>query len=237
MTEPDQKASGPVLREFLSYLRHPQLTAPSGLRSLAAWRGLGLLALLQLAVMLCVILPLVMGWSSMFDLTGPSAFDAVPQGLLLPLTVVVAPLGEELLFRGWLSGRLRALWLLLCAAAALAVLLKMGGGAASPIMLLALGGALIAAPIGWFLLRRRLDPPRWFKAAFPAIFYLVVAGFALMHLTNYAAVSALMIPLVLPQAWIGLMLGYIRMRIGLTGAILTHMLSNAVMLALGPLFG
>ena len=95
---------------------------------------------------------------------------------------------------------------------------------------------ILAAPVGWFLLRKR-PAPGWFAKLFPWIFYLVLAAFALMHLMNYPRLSLLMLPMVLPQAWIGLMLGYTRMRIGLPGSMLMHMLSNGTVLAFAALAG
>jgi len=225
-----------ILRELPAYLHRPQLTAPAGLRKADAWRQLALLIAFETVVLMLVVLPLVLAWKNAFGLPDPTAFDKLPKGWLLPLALVAAPLGEEMIFRGWLTGRVRALWLLGCALAIA------GLGYASTIGMapLAVGFAalavLIAAPVGWFVLRKR-GVPRWFSAGFPAIFYLVLTGFALMHLMNYPRFSLLMIPLVLPQAWIGLMLGYTRMRIGLPGSMLMHMLSNGTVLAFAALAG
>ena len=220
-----------TVKAFAAYLRAPAVIAPLGLRNARGWRELALLFLLQAIVLLAVVLPLMVVWQEQFGLTGPDAFDEVPDGWFLPLTILIAPVLEEFFFRGWLTGRKRALWLFACAVAAGALLYA----STLDLNALVIGGLLlvviIAAPVGWFLLRKRAEPPRWFTRAFPAIFYLVVLGFAALHLSNYSNWSLLILPLVLPQLWIGLMLGYIRMRVGLIGSILAHILSNSAVLA------
>ncbi len=95
---------------------------------------------------------------------------------------------------------------------------------------------LVAAPLGWFLLRKR-GASGWFAAAFPAAFYLTTAIFSLSHISNYPAFSVLALPLILPQLWAGLVLGFVRMRIGLPASILAHMASNAAALAVAQLAG
>lgn len=229
MNEPEPRGPRVALRDLAAYLRHPRLTTPLGIRKAEAWRVFALLLALELAVLLAVILPLVELWQHAFGLPDPTAFDQLPPGWLLPIALVAAPIGEEIAFRGWLTGRVRALWLLGCAVA-IALLAYVSTKGAAP---LAVGiGTLVlilAAPIGWFVLRKR-GTPRWFERAFPAIFYLVLIAFALTHLTNYPRISLLLVPMVLPQAWIGLMLGYTRMRVGLIGSMLMHLTSNGVVL-------
>lgn len=225
-----------ALRELPRYLRRPQLTAPLGIRDGGAWRQLLPLIGLELAVLLVVILPLAEGWKYLFHLPDPAAFDKLPHGWLVPLTVIAAPIGEEIAFRGWLTGRVRALWLLGCGLV-FGALLYAGTHGLAPlaegVLFLVL---LLAAPVGWFVLRKR-GTPVWFASGFPAIFYLVVIGFAVMHVTNYDRPSLLLLPLVLPQAWIGLMLGYTRMRLSLIRSILMHMTSNGIVLLVGLVAG
>ncbi len=224
------------LRDFLEFLRRPRLLEPTGLRppgALATW--LTLLAL-HLGVLLLVVMPMYGVWLTVFKLSPPDAFGKIAPELLPGLTVLLAPLGEELLFRGWQSGRPRALWLLGCALVGIVVLV-FGQGANQPVATgLALLALLMAAPIGWVRLRARATP-RWFAAAFPAIFYAVVALFAVVHFVNYPSASLLGLPLLLPQLWGALVLGYVRQRIGLIGAILDHAVANAVVLGLAMLGG
>ena len=138
---------------------------------------------------------------------------------------------------GRLVGSPRALWLLGCAIAAMAALLTL----TAPDQALILAGLflalLIAAPLGWWLLRRRAAPLGWFARGFPWIFHLTAATFGLVHLGNYPEFSLLAVPLVLPQLWAGLVLGHIRQKIGLIGGILAHMTANGCTLGLALLAG
>ncbi|MGQ4827665.1 CPBP family glutamic-type intramembrane protease, partial [Enterococcus faecalis] len=61
-------------------------------------------------------------WARALHVPPPAAFGAVSRGWLAPLVVLAAPLGEEALFRGWLTGRPRALWLLAMALVATGLL-------------------------------------------------------------------------------------------------------------------
>ncbi|MFC0590095.1 type II CAAX prenyl endopeptidase Rce1 family protein [Novosphingobium aquiterrae] len=187
---------------------------------------------LLIAGLIGVLLPFLGAWQKAFDLPSPTAFDAFPKQWLVPVTVLFAPVAEELLFRGWQRGSASALWLLLCALVGAAVLTLV----TDPAQARPAGGillaALVAAPIGWFLLRKRPAPLDWFARFFPWIFYAVAVGFALFHLTNYPRLSLLMVPLVLPQLWAALVLGYLRQRLGLAQAILAHVAANACSIGL-----
>ena len=86
--------------------------------------------------------------------------------------------------------------------------------------------ATLAGLIGWLLLRRNRTPLAWFSRAFPLIFYAMAVLFALVHLANYDRITLAAVPLVLPQFWAGLVLGYLRQRVGLLGSIAAHATSN-----------
>lgn len=232
MHEPLPARPGAIFREFAAFLRRPQVLTPSGLRAPGAWRRWTQLVILQIGVLVLVLLPFIRFWQKAFALPSPEAFGELPTGMLVPTVVLIAPMIEETLFRGWLTGRVRALWLLGCALAAVAVLVASTHGMSAP----AAGGGLLAAGIaagaGWVTLRRRTDVPGWFAKGFPAIFYAMVTVFAASHLANYPHPSLLALALVLPQAWGALVLGFVRMRIGLPAAILAHAAANASTLAL-----
>lgn len=220
-----------VLRDLAAFLRGPQVLRPEGWRSpgnLLRWCWLtGLL----IAVLIGVLLPFLRFWQQTFELPAPSAFGTLPDGWLIPTVVIAAPLVEELLFRGWQSGRAAAFWLLGCALVGIAVPVFIM--AASPLLGLGLMLiALVAGGLGWWKLRRQSEPLGWFARGFPVIFYLAAALFALIHLSNYPTFTLLAVPLVLPQLWAALVLGYIRQRIGLIAAIAAHMAANGCSLAL-----
>lgn len=233
MSEPDKPGAAAILHEFLAFLRRPQVLIPSGLRAPGAGRRWLVVVALQV-VGLALLLPLLQLWQKSFSLPAPDAFGGIPAVWLPVIVVGAAPLLEELLFRGWQSGRPRALWLLVCALVTAGALLTAMHGGAPLAAAIAVLLALLAAPIGWFGLRRKPTSAR-FAAAFRPIFYLGVAAFALPHLFNYPQISLLALPMVLPQAWAGLTLGYLRQRIGLIAAILAHAASNGLALGVAML--
>ncbi|WEK45724.1 MAG: CPBP family glutamic-type intramembrane protease [Candidatus Andeanibacterium colombiense] len=227
-----------VLRGFAAFLRRPELIVPIGLRGKSAWRQWAILFAMQFGVLIAVVLPLVAVWQKIFALAGPDAFEQLPKGWLVPLTVAIAPVLEELFFRGWLTGRPRALWLFLCTLAVIGLMSASAFKLTTPLVVgIGFLAILLAAIAGWVWLRKKSAAPRWYARAFPAVFYLVIAGFGLLHLSNYSTWSLLAVPLVLPQLWIGTVLGYIRMKIGLPGSILAHICSNGVVVLLAPIFG
>jgi membrane protease YdiL (CAAX protease family) len=220
-----------VLRDLAAFLRRPQVLAPQGWGGAGNLIRWGWLTGLLITVLIGVLLPFLQFWQRTFELPAPSAFGALPDGWLIPSVVIIAPIAEELLFRGWQSGRAAAFWLLGCALVGIAV--PVFFFAASPLLGLGLMlTALVAGGLGWWKLRRQTEPLGWFARAFPVIFYLAAGLFALVHLSNYPAFSLLAVPLVLPQLWAALVLGYIRQRIGLIAGIATHMAANGCSLAL-----
>lgn len=215
-----------IMQEFLAFLRRPQVLAPQGWRG-GGFRHWAIMTALLVLVLIGIMLPFLTLWQKAFALPSPDAFRGIDKQWLVPLTVLLAPTVEELLFRGWQNGRAASLWLMVCAAAGIGILVLI---TTADKALLAAGGllaAVVAAPIGWFILRRRPAPLRWFARLFPWIFYIVAVMFGLVHLTNYPSFSLLAVPLVLPQIWAGLVLGYLRQRIGLPQAILAHIVANA----------
>lgn len=230
MTDQSLSARLPAAwRDFAAFLRAPRLAGPVGLR--AGWKMTGAmlgLNLLGLAVLL-LVLPL---WQHLTGIEGPGAFEGIPIEYLIPAVVLAAPIVEECLFRGWLSGRPRALWLLGCCLAAIAPLALLQPAAAG----LAILGALLAAIIGWVVLRKRAAPG-WFMKGFPVLFLVSAALFASIHVFNYDNPGLLHLPMVLPQLWAGLTLGFVRMQVGLPAAMLVHGASNALALSLVGLGG
>ncbi|MBB3860151.1 membrane protease YdiL (CAAX protease family) [Novosphingobium hassiacum] len=225
-----------VLTEPFAFWARPHLIEPTGLRAPGALRHWALLTVLQVAVLLCVVVPIMLAWKSAFDLAAPNAFDGMGPLALWGGAVLLGPVLEELFFRAWLAGRRRALWAMAATIAGLALFVALGRGNA-----LAGGGILLATVVvaagGWFWLRRRVDRPGWFVRAFAWLFYANALVFAAMHLANYPKITLLALPMVLPQLWTGLMLGFIRLRIGLIPAIMTHIVSNAVTLGIALTWG
>lgn len=221
-----------ILADFGAFLRRPQVIQPTGLRSGSAFKTWGVLTALSIGVLFGIVGPFVALWQNQFGLSDPEAFGRFPKEWLLPAVVIAAPVLEELLFRGWHSGTRRALWLLACACVGIGGIFMLGSPERQMTGLVLLAGAVIAALAGAAALRRNTAPIGWFARGFPAIFYLATALFALVHLGNYDTIGLAVLPLVVPQLWAGLVLGYIRQKIGLGGAILAHAASNGLVLAL-----
>lgn len=224
----------PLLRDMASYLAHPRRISPSGLRAPGAWGKALLLLAFHLVVLLGVLSPLLGLWQSAMGLPAPEAFGAVPKAWLVPLVVLIAPVGEEIVFRGWLTGRVRALWLLAWALVAGALLAMVNYHVAELPAALGVVAIGLIAPTGWWFLRRR-GVLGWFEAAFPYLVWLSILIFGLSHLTNYPQLSWALLPMILPQLWAGLVLTYARMRIGLMASVLIHAAANGTAISLALL--
>lgn len=229
MTDPAPIRS--TIADLLAFLRAPRLLTPQGLRAPGAVQRWTVLSVVQVAVLGAVAVPIMLAWQKAFGLSAPDAFDGMGPLALWGGAVVLAPVLEELFFRGWQNGRPSALAVFATVVAGLAIFVAFGKGHGVAGGLILLATAAVAAAL-WWRFRALRTAPAWFARSFPAIFYGTVLIFAAMHLANYPSVSLLAVPMVLPQAWSGTMFGYIRQRIGLVAAMGTHIASNAIMLSL-----
>lgn len=161
----------------------------------------------------------------------PGSLAASPLAFL-----VIAPLVEELVFRGWLSGRVAALRFAACGFAAMALMLAGVSLAPDHGRLLAWTGAAVALAglVHWGLTRERAtarDVPLAFIRHFGVIVWAQALLFGAIHLGNYAApASPLGLLVVLPQVLGGLLLAYIRTRAGLAAAMAYHAGYNGLVL-------
>lgn len=223
-----------TLGDFWAYLRAPRLIAPVPLRQ--SWGAWAIMVGVYLAG-LVLLGPLLSWWGDRHHLSAADAFKGLSPLLLAPAVVLVFPVIEEGVFRGWLTGRPRALWLLatglVIAVLMIAVTLQWHDQIAS----LCVVATALAALGGWLALRKRATPPRWFSGAFGLWFYLSVGVFGLLHMANYAHFGWALLPMVMPQLWAGLVFGYLRMRHGLVASSLAHGLGNAAALAPALLAG
>ena len=222
------------LADFLVYLGAPRLTAPVPLRH--GWAGWVVMVGVYLAGLL-VLGPVLAWWGSRYHLSAADAFGGYPSGVLVPAVVLVFPLCEEVLFRGWLTGRPRALWLLAMGLVIAALLIAVTFHRHDQIASLCVLATAIAALAGWLVLRQRTTAPRWFTGPFGLWFYGSVVVFGLLHMANYAHFGWALLPMISPQLWAGLVFGYLRMRYGLLASSLAHGLGNAVALAPALLAG
>ncbi|HSF12456.1 MAG TPA: CPBP family glutamic-type intramembrane protease [Erythrobacter sp.] len=175
------------------------------------------------------------------------AWDAeasfLPQPIDYPATLaedlfgflILAPITEELAFRGWLSGRIAALRFGAWGLAA------MGLFTASLYLdpdytdALSLAGVVLVfvGLVQWSRNRDfETDVPAWFTRHFHWIVWGSSLAFGLIHLGNYEPLAhPLGLLVVLPQTIGGLLLAYTRTRLGLGAAIAHHAAYNAVFLA------
>ncbi len=213
-------------RGFAAFLRNPVLPDRAELSLKRSARALPPLFALDMALMAIVLGGIGLATALGLQLPEHVLNELKLSPALIGLIVVGAPLGEEIVFRGWLSGRPGHI---------LAVLALLAGGAAlvfgsgSTVKLGGMGGGIVAALAALYFLRGR-DALGWFQRHFRWFYYAAALMFAAMHLTNFAAggASPALLPLVLPQFVLALILGYLRVNRGLlTGAAL-HMLHNAV---------
>ena len=113
---------------------------------------------------------------------------------MIAFIVLFAPIGEEIAFRGWLSGRPGALAAIALLALALAIgnLFDQSFGAATTVFLVT--GCIVLALGSAYVLRDR-PAFRWFARLFPLFFWLSTLGFAAIHLGNYADTEQMLVSL------------------------------------------
>ena len=230
--------------QFARFLKRPTLPARAPLPKIRS-----LTAVLRLFVLDLIVMSVLLGIAGAVMSAGIDVPETALAGMeigpaIIFAVIVIAPLVEETLFRGWLSGRPgHVLGILLAVPAGLlaaGIFTAVGGGTfANPWagMAGAVMVGLIVALAFVFLLRRR-DAMRWFKRFFPLFFWLSTLGFASVHLFNFEpGQMAMALPLVLPQFATGTMLGYLRVKYGLWSSILLHMLHNGAFISLVLLAG
>ena len=227
--------------DFFRFLRRPQLperaSGFSGKALQATLRILALDLLITVGLVLLFILLTVLGIEPPENIMDDLEFTPG----IIALIVLAAPVGEELVFRSWLSGRPgHVLALVLFAACALGVPFLYGlsgGGTADTTMAVAVGvggvliGILLASAVLYAF--RNSGPWRWFAKIFPVMLLLSAASFAFVHVFNYQGEpSALVYVFVLPQFFLGLVCAYARVNFGLWSNIMIHALHNGTAVGL-----
>lgn len=159
----------------------------------------------------------------------------------LMLALVLAPLLEEALWRGWLSGRGAALRFAAYGLAALALLLS--GFLAAPdirkTLALVAAGVVFAGLVHWSLTRHRdREVPPWFPQHFHWLVWGSSLTFGLVHLGNFEPLSHPLGALVVAPLMLGgMLLAYTRTRLGLRAAMAHHAAYNAVLVGTVWAFG
>lgn len=225
------RSFGLTVSDFGAFLRRPNIDDHIEL-SIREKAGIGIwLFILSIVVTMLfgvLALPLILST----DLTTGEQLNEALSGsawsIILSL-VILGPLVEEIIFRGWLLGAWRAV---LATAFGLAVIY---GGSEILDQYFAGSGvtkalALVVGVVAILFAFSPLDNGRrifGFDRVFPIIFYAQAVAFGALHFQNYAA-SSLLIALfaTLPLIACGLIWGYARVRLGLTSAIILHSAYN-----------
>jgi membrane protease YdiL (CAAX protease family) len=225
-----------VLLDLRDYLKNPQLLTPQYHWDRRIWGVLAVLVAVD-AVLTIPIIWLLLGYedfiTSVLSLDAPvyAAMEDESFAEALLLAVVAAPLIEEPLFRGWLTGRLRhALfgftWVGWFAVAS-ALLLFGEDETIDAVIGITLLVAILLSVMIHFIGDRDQQPSPVLMRYFPWLFWIGVISFALVHVTNYDYDNYLLVvPYVIPQLVAGILWGYARIAYGLRASILLHAVSN-----------
>jgi membrane protease YdiL (CAAX protease family) len=219
-------------RGFAAFLRRPVLPERmTGIRVAAIGR------VLQLYALDLVLMGLILGLIQLATAVGfhiPSnEIDKLKlTPLLLLLVIVLLPMGEEMVFRSWLSGRAGPMIALVVLAVGVAIPV-ISGPQAHPILLLGslAIAALLAIGVAVWLRKRRAMP--FFARHFVWFYFASALLFAAAHLMNYSdGITLALLPLVVPQLIAGLIFGYARVTFGLWSDMMLHMMHNGLLVGL-----
>lgn len=220
-----------TMANLLTFLRHPRLIPSryqSAVPKITAVLWLFVLSLLTTAVLGVLTVPIMLSAA-----VAPS--DKIQQVFTQPFptvalaVILLGPLIEEIMFRGWLTGTWRSL-----AASGLYVATVFGG---TPLMRHVLGGPeilrqLLLAGMGLVAIGLLAPVDRGgrvpgYERAFPFLFWAQGIAFGLLHYHNLGSGSAIaslmsILPLV-ACAWLW---GYARIALGLRAAVMLHAAYN-----------
>lgn len=234
----DARAQGLTLRERLADVAR-FVARPTFARQPMAWGRVAAWALVVVFAFDLALDGLASWLIATWDEQGAFLPDPVVQDISLTedmfSALLLAPVLEEALFRGWMTGRIAALRFALFGLAALAMFAA--GLVLAPAWSAWLGLAgLVLTFAGLIQWSRTRDADMGVPAWFPRHFHWLVWGqavlFGLIHLGNYEPLAhPLGVLVVVPQTIGGLLLAYVRTRIGLGAAMAHHAAYNALFLA------
>lgn len=219
---------------YLTFMRSPRLPDAAGGVSRAGLAGVAQLWTLDIIAMAALVGCAALAAAAGLDFP-ENRLERVEFGAsAVFLLVIAAPVAEEIVFRGWLSGRpghvaavaaLAAGFAIMALAARSQVAGAGWGGLAA--FAFFIGAAIVLA---W---RVQAGPWRWFGQAFPLLFWASTLAFALIHLFNYqGGALARLLPLVVPQLVGGTMFAYARVAHGLWASVLLHIAHNCTAVGL-----
>lgn len=221
-----------LLGNYLRFLRSPNLndppvavSMPTAAKSILRLYSVHLILLL-VVLSLVSLIPNVQDSNNLLD-----SVEDLPIWYLPFAAVVMAPLLEEVIFRL----PLRAFWINLFIPAALISIGAIGAIFNPGFPLLLLLCVVLIAVYTKDTGTRLSALQNFYNKYSRAIFYAIAVLFGAIHIANYDPDVWQFLPLlVLPQVVIGLLLGFVRLRYGLTWAIGLHALHNGCLLL--PIF-
>jgi len=216
----------------VAFLRHPRLdqnidTGTLSRNALSFW--LLVFSFAVTAIFALLALPLIVSSSvspadNLRHVFGQSALSVIV------MVVILGPLIEEMMFRGWLTGTIQAL-----AGSAVFLAIVFGGSWLVRYLLPdapVLGGQAGVAALGllaFFAIQRKEVEvhPAWYKRAFPIAFWSQGIAFGGLHFANLATNSLILsLFAVLPLVICGWLWGYARIVLGFGTAWMLHMAYN-----------
>ncbi|WP_196793210.1 CPBP family glutamic-type intramembrane protease [Erythrobacter litoralis] len=228
-------------RELTVFLRRPTLPERATGIGLPAMRGVLRLYAIDFVAMSCLTMLAIAVFLAGFEFPENSLSGMELTPGWIAVVVLGAPLIEETLFRSWLSGRPGHILAAIIIAVGLFVTTQTGltrSDASVNWLAIGAGTATVAAAIFAIVTLRHRPPLTWFAWAFPAIFWLVTALFAVVHLTNYdEGALYILLPMVVPQLIAGSLFGYARVTYGFVSAVALHALHNGTAILIVLLFG
>ena len=227
-----------TFKDFIQFLKRPQLPGEDSVETAPL---LVFLHLLGLSLLLSTGVLMILGAlrEAGFVPELPHAMDDVMKefsfGIVFLLAVIVMPALEELTFRLWLMYSplyfIVSVWLIamFLSTSFLQVELPFAGYTVLGV------AALITILMLTFRDATEDGLVRLYTNYYGWLFYGAAALFGVVHLVNFDvdARILLMAPLlVLPQLLLGMVLGYLRLRLGLVWAIALHAVYNALILSM-----
>lgn len=145
--------------------------------------------------------------------------------------LILAPIVEEALFRGWMSGHRASLRFVAWGAFGFGLVLLSETPFTDSFWVVLVAVGLLASAFGfiqWIRTRNRDDDvPAWFARNFHWLVWMSALLFGGLHLFNYQDITGPIALLVVsPEILGGLLLAYSRVRFGLRAAILHHAAYN-----------
>lgn len=221
-----------LLRDIVAFIAHPRLPAERmGWSRLMVFLLIAVITL-DLAIDTGIRFLFDHVDHSMWDMPEPVTFDYDLVGDVLSL-LILSPIIEEALFRGWLSGHKASLrfagWGLLAYGLILVSESRLVADFYLVPVALAIGVAGLAFGQWAYTRTRDTQVPAWFASNFHWLVWGSSLAFGALHLVNYDRLdSPLDLLIIAPVALGGLLLAYSRTHFGLRAAVLHHAAYNLV---------